>query len=53
LQGDDRADAGLVQQFGDERDMADDLALELVGLLGRRLDPARKRASCTDLTIRE
>jgi hypothetical protein len=39
LRGNDRADAGLVQQFGHERaDVVEDLALELVGFCGRRLD---------------
>ena len=43
--GDDRADAGLVEQLGHERPhVANDLALELVRLLGRGFDPACERA---------
>ena len=43
LRGDDRADAGFVEQFGHERtDVFEDFALELVGLCGRGLD---RRAS--------
>jgi hypothetical protein len=42
LRSDDRADAGLVEQLRYKRaHMADDLALELVGFLGRGFDPSR------------
>ena len=45
LRGDDRADAGLVEQLGHERaDVVEDLALELVGFRGRGLDPSGERA---------
>jgi hypothetical protein len=45
LCGDDRADAGFVEQFGHERSyVVADLALELVGFCGCGLDSSRERA---------
>ena len=49
LGGDDRADAGLVEELGDERsDVAEDLALERLGLGGGGLDAAGERAQDED-----
>jgi hypothetical protein len=49
LCGHDRADTGLVEQLGDERaDVAEDLALERLGLGGGGLDPACERAQDED-----
>ena len=49
LGGDDRADAGLVEQLGgDGSDVAEDLALERLGFAGRGLDPLGERAQDED-----
>jgi hypothetical protein len=45
LGGDDRADTGLVEQFGYEcANVADDLALEFVRFFGRGFDASSERA---------
>jgi hypothetical protein len=47
LRGDDRADAGFVEQFGHERaNVVEDLTLKLIGFCGRRLDASGERAQC-------
>lgn len=49
MSGDDRADAGLVEELGDERpDVLEDLALERFGFGGGGLDAAGERAQYKD-----
>src|SRR5581483_9777426 len=49
LGGDDRADARLVEEFGDERaDVVEDLTLECLGFAGGGLDATGERAQHED-----